>query len=41
MKTKPSGNMRLFLVIGGLIGLAILAEWVTIFFFGHVPPGYP
>jgi hypothetical protein len=41
MKPKPTANMRLLLVFGAIVGLAILTEWVTIFFFGHVPPGYP
>jgi hypothetical protein len=37
---KPSGE-RIYILITAVIAVFIITEWITVFFFGHVPAGYP
>ena len=37
---KPSGG-RTYILIAAVIAVFIVAEWITVFFYGHVPAGYP
>ncbi len=39
MSTPKGAN--LYVLIAAVIGVVIVAEWITVFFFGHVPAGYP
>ncbi len=41
MPSKTGGSSRLYVLIAAAIGVFILLEWVSVFIFGHVPPGYP
>jgi len=37
---KPSGA-KLYILITAAIAVFIVAEWISVFFFGRVPAGYP
>ena len=41
MPSKTNGSSRLYVLIAAAIGVFILLEWVSVFIFGHAPPGYP
>jgi hypothetical protein len=41
MPSKKPSTGRIFLVIASVIMVSIIAEWITIFIYGHVPAGYP
>jgi hypothetical protein len=41
MSLKTPKGARTYVLIAALIGVAIIVEWITVFFFGHVPAGYP
>jgi hypothetical protein len=41
MPAKSVENYRPYVLIAAIIGIFIMAEWISIFIFGHVPPGYP
>jgi hypothetical protein len=41
MSSKKPRGARTYVLIAALIGAAIVVEWITVFFFGHVPAGYP
>jgi len=41
MPAKSGENYRVYAVIAAVIGIFIMCEWISIFIFGHVPPGYP
>jgi len=37
---KPSSG-KLYVLIAAVVAVFIITEWITVFFYGHVPPGYP
>ena len=41
MSSKTAGSSRRYILIAAAIGVFIVLEWVTVFFFGHIPAGYP
>jgi hypothetical protein len=41
MPSKKPSNGRTYIVIAAVIAVFIVAEWITVFFYGHVPAGYP
>lgn len=41
MSAKTRKGARTYVLIAAIIGAFIVVEWVTVFFFGHVPAGYP
>jgi hypothetical protein len=41
MSSKRERGAKFYVLIAAAIGLFIMAEWATVFFFGRVPPGYP
>lgn len=41
MSSKTHRSARFYALIAAAIGVFIILEWTTVFFFGHVPAGYP
>jgi hypothetical protein len=41
MSSKTSGSARLYILVAAAIGVFIVIEWISVFFFGHIPAGYP
>ncbi len=41
MHSKKHTEANLYVLIAAVIGVVIVVEWITVFFFGHVPAGYP
>ena len=41
MSAKKSGSSRIYVLVAAVIGAFIVLEWVSVFFFGHIPAGYP
>lgn len=41
MPSKKTSNGRTYILIATVIAVFIVAEWITVFFYGHVPAGYP
>jgi hypothetical protein len=41
MSSKTGRGAKLYVLIAAAIGLFIMAEWLSVFLFGRVPPGYP
>ena len=41
MSSKTERSARFYVLIAAAIALFIMAEWLSVFFFGRVPTGYP
>jgi hypothetical protein len=41
MSSKKQRSARFYVLIATVIFVFIVVEWITVFFFGHVPAGYP
>jgi hypothetical protein len=41
MSSKKERGAKFYVLVAAVIGLFIIAEWISVFFFGHIPPGYP
>lgn len=41
MSSKIRKDATVYVLIAAAIGVVIIVEWITVFFFGHVPAGYP
>jgi hypothetical protein len=38
---KMGKGYRVYVVVAAVIAVVIIVEWITVFFVGHVPAGYP
>jgi flagellar basal body-associated protein FliL len=41
MPSKKPSSGRIHILIGAVIAVFIVAKWISVFFNGHVPAGYP
>ena len=41
MPSKKASGERIYILIAAVIAVFIITEWITVFFFGRVPAGYP
>jgi hypothetical protein len=41
MPSRTGGRSRIYVLIAAVIGVFIVVEWISVFFFGHIPAGYP